>query len=222
MERNDNFGSTGAGQQGGMDAGGTLSQGGSQGFGAGAAGGASGGAGSLGGSTGGTTGGSTGGFSGGSAGGSTGGMGGDAMPGDRQGGVAGVAHSLADKASGAASSGKEALTDRLGAVKGKASDLKSTLAEKLEQGAEALRNRAQASGTPGGQQQFAGAAAGLLSNEKVQGYSNTLAGGLQGAADMLRDGDLQASLEKQVRENPARTLLIALGLGYVIGKAVRK
>jgi hypothetical protein len=25
-----------------------------------------------------------------------------------------------------------------------------------------------------------------------------------------------------VRENPARTLLIALGLGYVIGKAVRK
>ena len=191
-----------------MNAGGTPSQAGSQGLGA---------AGTSGGSLGGSTGGSTGGSVGGS----------DAMPGDRQGGAAGVAHHLADKAAsaatGAASASKDALSDRLGAVKEKAADLKSTLADKLEQGAEALRNRAQASGTGG--QQFAGAAgtaAGLLGNEKVQGYSNQLAGGLQGAADMLRDGDIQATLEKQVRENPARTLLIALGLGYVIGKAVRK
>jgi len=210
MERNDNFGSTGAGQQGG-----TPSQAGSQGFGAGAASGTTDSYGAS------STGGGTSGMSGGGTSGSTGS---DAMPGDRQGGAAGVAHHLADKATDAASQGKEALTDRLGSVKEKAVDLKSTLADKLEAGAEALRNRAQSAGAPGGQQYagLPGAAAGVLGSEKVQGYSNSLAGGLQGAADMLRDGDLQATLEKQVRENPARTLLIALGLGYVIGKAVRK
>ncbi len=41
------------------------------------------------------------------------------------------------------------------------------------------------------------------------------------SADWLRNGDLKADIEQQVRENPGRTLLIALGLGYVLGKAFR-
>jgi hypothetical protein len=52
--------------------------------------------------------------------------------------------------------------------------------------------------------------------------TNRIAGGLQGTADFLREGDLQASVEKQVREHPARTLLVAAGLGYLIGKALKK
>ena len=51
---------------------------------------------------------------------------------------------------------------------------------------------------------------------------NQLAGGLQGAADWLREGDLKATVEQQVREHPGRTLLIALAAGYVLGKAFRK
>ncbi len=202
MERNDSFGTTGAGQTGGMGIGGTPSQAGSQ---------------SMNDSLG--------------AGSDVG------MPGERQGGAAGVAHHLADKAqdfAGNASSkaqdlasqGRDAVSSGFGTAKDRAAELKTTLADKLQQGAEALRRTAQPAATPGGPQ-FAGApatgaAASLLGNPKVQGYSNQLAGGMQGAADFLRDGDLQGSLEKQVRENPARTLLIALGLGYVIGKAVRK
>jgi hypothetical protein len=188
------FGATSGGGLGSSDmgVGGTPSQGGSQAFGQDA------------------------GFGGGT----------DAMPSDRQGGAAGVAHHLADKASDIAGQGRAAAADKLGTVKDRAADLKSTLADKLQQGAEALRRNAQTAGQPGGPE-FAGAtssggAAGLLGNPKAPGYSNQLAGGMQGAADFLRDGDLQGSLEKQVRENPARTLLIALGLGYVIGKAVRK
>ena len=52
--------------------------------------------------------------------------------------------------------------------------------------------------------------------------TNRLAGGMQGTADMLRNGDLKGSIETQVRENPARTLLIAVGVGYLLGKALKK
>jgi hypothetical protein len=40
----------------------------------------------------------------------------------------------------------------------------------------------------------------------------------------LRDADiesLKAGLERQVKEHPGRTLLIAAGLGYLIGRAFR-
>ena len=38
----------------------------------------------------------------------------------------------------------------------------------------------------------------------------------------LRIGDVKEMLEEQVRTNPARTLLIALGVGYLLGKAIRR
>jgi len=55
--------------------------------------------------------------------------------------------------------------------------------------------------------------------------SNQVAGGLQGAADWLRDADLdgmKTGHERQVKEHPGRTLAIAVGLGYLLGKAIRK
>ena len=49
-----------------------------------------------------------------------------------------------------------------------------------------------------------------------------LARGLDGTAQWLRDGDLKGDIENQIKTNPGRTLLIAAGLGYLLGKAFRK
>ena len=45
---------------------------------------------------------------------------------------------------------------------------------------------------------------------------------MQKTADFLRSGDMRGSIEEQVRTNPGRTLLIALGVGYALGKALRR
>jgi ElaB/YqjD/DUF883 family membrane-anchored ribosome-binding protein len=55
--------------------------------------------------------------------------------------------------------------------------------------------------------------------------SNQLADGMQGASDWLRDADLdglKAGIERQVREHPARSLAVAAGVGYLLGRAFRK
>jgi hypothetical protein len=59
----------------------------------------------------------------------------------------------------------------------------------------------------------------------VAGAANRVAGGMDATADWLRQADLdglRASVEQQVKEHPGRTLLIAAGLGYLLGKALRK
>ena len=117
---------------------------------------------------------------------------------------------------------KEKLQDKLGQVKDKARDLQSSLADRLDAGADKLRQRNQnatlagatSTGTSGG-------SAGLMSDERVANVQDSVARGMSKSADWLRNGDMKADIEKQVRENPGRTLLIALGLGYVLGKAFR-
>lgn len=165
-------------------------------------------AGQAGAGTGGTTGGTTGGSMGGAAGsqgyaGSTGGAGAGTT-----GGEAGT---------GRMDAAKSAVTDKLGNVKEKASNLTATLADRLEAGAEKLRQRGQP-------QQFAGAGGQTMGaqTDQLNALSNRLAGGMQGTARFLRDGDLKTSVEQQVRENPARTLLIAVGVGYLLGKALKR
>jgi hypothetical protein len=56
----------------------------------------------------------------------------------------------------------------------------------------------------------------------VQRLAGPAADAMEKTADFLRNGDLRDALEEQVRTNPARTLLIALGVGYLLGKAVRR
>ena len=54
--------------------------------------------------------------------------------------------------------------------------------------------------------------------------NNKVASGMESTADWLRDADLnnlRTGIERQVKEHPGRTLLIAAGLGYLIGKAFR-
>ena len=121
---------------------------------------------------------------------------------------------------------RSALTDAGSTVRDRAGNLKNSLADALESGAERLRQQ----GSGGGQMAGASATGGSSSmvsdqSNRMNDMSNQVAGGLQGAADWLRDADLdglKSGLERQVKEHPGRTLAVAVGLGYLLGKAIRK
>jgi len=132
----------------------------------------------------------------------------------------------ADRARGAMGTAQEKLADAGTSILEKAGTLKHSLADALESGAEKLRQQA-----AGGGQTAAAAATGesvgMVADQpnRMADYSNQVAGGLQGAADWLRDADLdglKSGLERQVKEHPGRTLAVAVGLGYLLGKAIRK
>lgn len=49
--------------------------------------------------------------------------------------------------------------------------------------------------------------------------------GAQAATDWVKQADLEGiktGIEAQVRSNPTRSLLVALGLGYVLGRVMRR
>jgi ElaB/YqjD/DUF883 family membrane-anchored ribosome-binding protein len=133
---------------------------------------------------------------------------------------------MSDRARSAMGTAQEKLADAGSTVREKAGSLKNSLADALESGAEKLRQQAAGGG------QTAGAAAtggsvGMVADQpnRMADYSNQVAGGLQGAADWLRDADLdglKSGMERQVKEHPGRTLAVAVGLGYLLGKAIRK
>jgi len=103
-------------------------------------------------------------------------------------------------------------------VKGKAAAIPSMLADGLEAGAEALRQR-RPSPSPDG------SALAVTSDPSIGAVTDTLATGMQSSADWLRDADmdkLKQGVERQVKEHPARSLLVALGAGYLIGKVLRR
>ena len=115
-------------------------------------------------------------------------------------------------------------TDSGSSLRDGAGNLKNTLANALESGAERLRQQG------AGGAQLAGASAtgsdAVVSEEsRLAQTSNQIAGGMQGAADWLRGADLdglKAGIEKQVKEHPGRSLAIAVGVGYLLGKALRR
>ena len=127
---------------------------------------------------------------------------------------------LKDRAANLSSTARERAGEFAGTAGGKAGELKSTLADKLEQGADRLRSR---SGTAS----FAGAAGdgSVAMDNRADQLTTRLAGGMQGTAEWLREADLEnmrLGIERQVRENPGRSLLVAVGLGYLLGKAFRR
>jgi ElaB/YqjD/DUF883 family membrane-anchored ribosome-binding protein len=207
MERNANdpFGNQNTSDaSSGAGFGGAGSQAGSQGAGASGTGG-------LGGSTGGNTG--------------TGGYGGTSDASFSR-DTSTESGGMADRASGAMGTAKEKLAGAGSTVRDKAGTLKNSLADALESGAERLRQQAAGGGATAGSA-ATGGSVGMLadgSNRTVE-MSNQVAGGLQGAADWLRDADLdglKSGLERQVKDHPGRTLAVAVGLGYLLGKAIRK
>ncbi len=126
-----------------------------------------------------------------------------------------------DRARDIASTAQEKLADVGTTVREKTGSAKDSLADALESGAEKLRQRAS-----GGR--VAGATAGggtvTMPDGRVTQITDRVASGMDATADWLREADLdsmRAAVERQVREHPGRTLLIAAGIGYLIGKAFR-
>ena len=136
-------------------------------------------------------------------------------------GASGTSGSDSSADTGSSSSG--GITDRLknvgSSVKDKAAGLPAMLADGLEAGANALRQRQPAGAGADG------TSASVQGDSSIAAVTDTLASGMQSSADWLRDADfdqMKAGVEKQVKEHPARSLLIALGAGYLIGKALRR
>jgi len=114
---------------------------------------------------------------------------------------------------------KAGVQNKLDKAKEKARELQSTLADRLDAGAEKLRLRNQNAtlSTASG----AGSSVDVASDDRMAQVNDSVARGMHKSADWLRNGDLKADIERQVRDNPGRTLLIALGVGYLLGKAFR-
>lgn len=128
---------------------------------------------------------------------------------------------MMDRAKDIAGNAQDKLADVGSSVREKAGNAKNSLADALESGADRLRQRA-------GSGQMAGAtgtgSVTMDGDNRVAQISNRLASGMDATAGWIRDADLdsmRAAAERQVREHPGRTLLIAAGLGYLIGKAFR-
>lgn len=132
------------------------------------------------------------------------------------------ASAIAERAKNAASMAGDKLSDIGSAVRDKAGNLKETVADALESGAERLSHQNAAGARGAG----AGAAADAISEDtRIAQASNQVAISLQGAADWLRGADLDgltSGIERQVKDNPGRTLAVAVGVGYLLGKAFRK
>src|SRR5262245_19198185 len=129
--------------------------------------------------------------------------------------------SIKDRARGALGAAGGRLADVGSTVRDRAGVAKDKLADALESGAERLRTRAQADTLI---TTASGGTAALAGDGRMAHLSDRVAGGMERSAEWLRDADLdgiKASVEQQVKEHPARTLLIAAGLGYLIGRAFR-
>jgi hypothetical protein len=106
---------------------------------------------------------------------------------------------------------------KLHQVRERATTLKATLADKLEAGAERLRQRAATTPAPD-------TATTTEVRTNVNKVGSRVASGMESTAEWLRTADMatvKSGIENQVRHKPGRTLLIALGLGYLLGRAIR-
>jgi hypothetical protein len=128
-----------------------------------------------------------------------------------------------DQTTSSADESGSGITGRLkgvgSSVKDKTAGLPSMIADGLEAGAKALKQRQPAAPTGDG------SSAAAQNDSSIAAVTDTLASGMQSSAEWLREADfdqLKTGVEKQVKEHPARSLLIALGAGYLIGKALRR
>lgn len=128
---------------------------------------------------------------------------------------------LRDRARNAMGSAGERISGVGSTVRERAGAAKDKLANALESGADRLR-------TQGGGATLAAATAdgtaGIQDDSRVAHVSDRVAGGMQASADWLREADidgLKTGIERQVKEHPGRTLLIAAGLGYLVARAFR-
>ena len=120
--------------------------------------------------------------------------------------------------------------DKLGQVKERASEIKATIADKLDAGAQRLQQRAGGSTTVAGATAAGATADGSTTaiatqQDAMAKASQKVASGMRNTADWLRNNDLDTlrqGVEKEVRTNPGRSLLVAAVAGYLLGKAFRR
>ncbi len=128
---------------------------------------------------------------------------------------------LADRARDVTEKAKDKLADVTPAVRERAGNIKDSVADALASGADRLRQR-------GSRQFVSSTTSGNLStdtNARVVQVADRVATGMDATADWLREADLDTmklGVERQVKEHPGRTLLMAVGVGYLLGKAFRK
>jgi len=139
----------------------------------------------------------------------------------------GEGQGFADRARDIAGSAQDKLADVGSTVRERAGTLKNSLAGALETGAGKLRQRGQAPSGSGGQLAGATTSGGLSveGDARIVQVTDRVAGGMEATADWLREADLDSvktGIERQVQDHPGRTLLIAVGIGYLLGKAFRR
>jgi ElaB/YqjD/DUF883 family membrane-anchored ribosome-binding protein len=110
----------------------------------------------------------------------------------------------------------DATDETAASVRDRAVQVKTQLADKLETGAGRLRQRATNT------RKIDDAIA--TTKQRVVETSDRVAVGMERSADWLRNANMtsfQQGLERQVRQNPGRTLLIAGAIGYLLGRAFK-
>jgi hypothetical protein len=135
---------------------------------------------------------------------------------------------VADRARNIAGSAQDKLADVGSTVRERAGHMKDSLADALDAGADKLRQRAAANAVTTTDTLAGATSSGstaISSDGRMSQVNNRVAGGMSATADWLRDADLEgmkSGIERQVKEHPGRTLLVAVGVGYLLGKALRK
>lgn len=103
-------------------------------------------------------------------------------------------------------------------LKARAAGIPAMIADGLQAGADALRQKRAGAST--------GSSVTALANDPaIAAVTDSLATGMQSSAEWLRDADmdkLKEGVEKQVKEHPARSLFVALGAGFLLGKVLRR
>lgn len=130
---------------------------------------------------------------------------------------------LAERARSVAGTAQEKLADVGSTVRERAGNLKDSLADALDSGAERLRQRGGQSGQLAGASDIGSVA--VPADGRTTQVTTRVAGGMEATAEWIRQADIDGmklGIERQVKEHPGRTLLVAVGLGYLIGKAFRK
>ena len=130
---------------------------------------------------------------------------------------------IRDRAKNALGTAGDRLADFGSTTRERVGTAKDKLANALESGAERLRERGHGSATLTGAT-AEGTPTAVQGDGRVAQVSDRVAGGMEATADWLRTADidsLKSGIEGQVKEHPGRTLLIAVGLGYLIGRAFR-